>query len=105
MTVPLNRYNDRMRFTIRDLMWLMVVVALYLGWSIQQRDAMRQRRSDRMELAAQAAELERKNALLKALQDNERAARQQLAEFVATQDDKARIDVAPGLYYRVAAPR
>ena len=101
-----------MRFTIRDLLWLMVVVALYLGWNIQQRDARRQRLDSAAKIAVQTAELERKNAEIGSLQENltnlradERAARQQLAEFVATQEDKARIDVAPGLFHRVGAPR
>jgi septal ring factor EnvC (AmiA/AmiB activator) len=101
-----------MRFTIRDLMWLMVVVAFYLGWWIHNRDARRQRLDSAARIAAQTAELERKNAQIGALQENltnlradERAARQQLAEFVETQDDRAKIDVAPGLFHRVAAPK
>src|SRR3954452_18626814 len=101
-----------MRFTIRDLMWLMVVVAFYLGWWIQQRDARRQRLDNQTKIAAQAAELKGKDAQIAMLQDNlsdvraaERAVREQLVEFVATQEDKARVDVAPVWFHRVTAPR
>jgi len=101
-----------MRFTIRDIFWLTVVVALSLGWWIQRRDAARRRLEDRAKIAIQAAELKGKEAQISLLHDSlskvradERAVREQLAEFVATQDDKARIDVAPGLFHRVGSPK
>jgi hypothetical protein len=93
-------------------MWLMVVVALYLGWWIERREAMQQQVMVRGKLATLVSQLVTKNAQVEALEDilnnvraDERVAREQLAEFVATQDDKARIDVASGLFHRVAAPR
>jgi len=107
-----SQYNGRMRFNIRDLLWLTVVVALWLGWWTQRREALRQRLDDRAKISAQASALATREAEIAVLQDKlntvkaeERAVRDQLAEFVATQDDKARIDVAPGLFYRVATPR
>jgi hypothetical protein len=30
------RYNARMKFTLRDLLWLVLVVALGLGWAVDR---------------------------------------------------------------------
>ena len=100
-----------LQFTIRDLLWLMVVVSFYLGWCIERREAVRQQFVVREKLATLVTQMENKNSQIDSLQQSvnnvsadERAARERLAEFVATQDDQARVDVAPGLFHRVASP-
>jgi septal ring factor EnvC (AmiA/AmiB activator) len=100
------------RFTIRDVLWLTVMVAMACAWHLERRDARRQQLEDRARLSAQERELKQKAAqltmmqdVLNAARDEARKVRQQLVEFVATQEDQAKIDVGPGLFRRVATPQ
>jgi len=56
------------RFTIRDVLWLMVVVGLGVGWGLEHRDIVSERGVldvERERLASQRSELDRKRTLLK----------------------------------------
>ena len=101
------------RFTIRDLLWLMVVVALSVCCWTDRQSARRRQLHDDAKIAAQEQLLGAKDAQLAAIRTEladtkveERAIRQQLAEFVSTQEDKLKIDVGPpGFFVRLAHPR
>ena len=99
------------RFAIRDILWLTVGVAMACAWHLERREARRQQLEDRARLMAQEQELKKKALQLTIMQDvlngardEARAVRKQLIEFVATQEDQAKIYVGPGLFHRVAAP-
>src|SRR5262245_16983269 len=101
-----------LRFSIRDVLWLTVVVAMVCAWHLERREARRQQLEDRAKLSAQESELKRKAAqltimqdVLNAARDEAKTVRKQLVEFVATQEDQAKIDVGPGLFHRVGAPQ
>ena len=56
------------RFTIRDVLWLMVVVGLAIGWGLEHRSIISERGVldvERERLASQSSELDRTRALLK----------------------------------------
>jgi|SRR5262245_2659348 len=98
-----------LHFTTRDLLWLTVAVALALCWWTDRRDALRHRLADRARIAEQEHALQVKDThiaiiqtRLEGVQADERSARQQLGEFIATQDDQLKIDVAPGLFRRLS---
>lgn len=100
------------RFTIRDVLWLTVVVAIFCTWHIERREARRQQLEDRANLSAQEREIKQKAVQLTIMQDvlntardDARTVRKQLAEFVATQEDQAKIDVGAGLFHRVTTPQ
>jgi hypothetical protein len=100
-----------LHFTIRDLFWLTLVVALALCWRTDRRAAFRQRLADRARISEQEQALQTKDtkiaiiqARLETTQADERATREQLAEFISTQEDRAKIDVAPGLFRRLTRP-
>src|SRR5262245_54915211 len=100
------------RFTIRDILSLTVLVAIVCAWHLERRDARREQIADRAKLSAQERELQHKTSQLAVMQDllqnvreDARAIRKQLVEFVATQEDQAKIDTGPGLFHRVANPR
>jgi hypothetical protein len=101
-----------MRFNIRDLLWLMFVVALAAGWWTDRRDTTRQRFDDRARIAAQEQALEAKDAHIATIQArldssraDEKVLREELAEFIATQEDKLKVDVGAGLFYRLSKPK
>jgi prefoldin subunit 5 len=100
------------RFAIRDMLWLTVVVAIVCTWHIERREARRQQVEDHARMSAQEQELKQKAAqltimqdVLNAARDEARTVRKQLVEFVATQEDQAKLDVGPGLFHRVSAPQ
>jgi len=100
-------------FTIREILWLMVIVAFAICWWTDRRSARRRQLHDEARLAAQEQLLGAKDAQLviirtklESARDDESAIREQLAEFVATQEDKMKIDVGPpGFFRRLAHPR
>jgi len=101
-----------LRFSIRDVLWLTVMVGMACGWHLERGDARQEQLEDRARLSAQEAELKRKAAqmtimqdVLNAARDEARTVRQQLVEFVATQEDHAKIDVGSGLFHRVTTPQ
>ena len=100
-----------LRFAIRDVLWLTVLVAMACAWHLERRDARHQQIEDRARLSAQEQQLKQKAVQLAIMHDvlhgareDARAVRKQLIEFVATQEDQAKIYVGPGLFHRVAAP-
>jgi septal ring factor EnvC (AmiA/AmiB activator) len=101
------------RFTIREILWLTVIVALAVCWWTDRRSARRRQLDDQQRIAAQEQRLKFKDAqlvavrtMLESANTEASAIREQLAEFVATQEDKMKIDVAPpGFYRRLAHPR
>ena len=100
-----------LRFSIRDVLWLTVMVAIACTWHLERRDGRRQQLEDRARLSAQEGELKRKGVELTIMQDvlNEaraeaRTFRKALVEFVATQEDQAKIDVGPGMFRRLTTP-
>ena len=100
------------RFMIRDLLWLTVVVAIVCAWHIERRQVRRQPLEDRVRLSAQQREIKQKEMqltimqdVLNAARDDARTVRKELVEFVATQEDQAKIYVGPDLFHRVAPPQ
>jgi septal ring factor EnvC (AmiA/AmiB activator) len=96
------------RFTIRDLLWLTVVVALAAAWWSDRRDAIRQRLDNQARIARQELRLTEQETRITAVEEmlarskgETTALRQQLREYVATQEDKVRIDIAPGFFHRL----
>ena len=100
------------RFTIREILWLTVIVALAVCWWTDRRSARSRQLHDQEWIAAQEQLLKAKDAQLATVRTRledakaeESAIREQLAECVATQEDKLKIDVAPpGFYRRLALP-
>ena len=97
-----------MRFAIRDLFWLTFVVALTVCWWMDRQRAFRQQWDDKAGLAAQqhalaAAELQLTmvQAKLETARAEEKALKDQLAGFIAAQEDKLTIDVGPSLFRRL----
>jgi septal ring factor EnvC (AmiA/AmiB activator) len=99
-----------MRFTIRELIWITLVVAFAACRCADRRDAHRQRLKDKSQISEQAKLIKQNEAQVVSVQKmllsaraDERAIREQLADFVATQEDKLRIDVSPGLFTRLTS--
>ena len=100
------------RFSIRELLWLIVVVALAACWWTDRRDARRQKLEYQARIAAQEVALRAKDthiaavrARLESTRADATAIRELLAEFIATQEDKLKIDVGAGYYRRLTNSR
>lgn len=95
------------RFTIRDILWLTMIVAFAVCWWTDRQSARRRQLHDEARMAAQEQRLRAKDAQIVALRTrlegakaDENAIREQLAEFIATQEDKMKIDVGPPGFFR-----
>jgi uncharacterized coiled-coil protein SlyX len=97
-----------MRYSLRDLLAITVIVALALGWWTNLERFRRQRSLDRARISELEQRLKTKDSQIATLNSRlaeswaeERALRHELAEFVASQEDKLKIDVAPGYFVRL----
>jgi hypothetical protein len=101
-----------MRYSLRDLLAVTVIVALAIGWWTNLQQSRRRQQLDQARVAALDQQLKAGDAQIAALntrlensRTEERHLREELAEFVATQEDKLKIDIAPGFFVRLPPAR
>ena len=85
------------RFTIREILWLTVIVALAICWWTDRHNARRRQLDDQERIAAQEQLLKAKDLQLAGVRTR--------LEGANAEEDKMKIDVAsPGFYHRLAHP-
>ena len=75
-----------MRFTIRDVLWLTVVMAVLVSWWVRERQVANHEKAAKELEAQSVAELKLLNNMMLQLQEVDRQARQSGARTPATPD-------------------